>query len=48
MNQEIKNQLEEHQQKIIEQLEKGKDVQISFQKSKKKLHAKTMEVNKII
>lgn len=44
---DIKKQLIENLDKIIEQLEKGKDIQISFQKSKNQLHLKIVTTEKI-
>lgn len=48
MSQEsIKKQLLERLPEIIQQLEKGKDLQISYQKSKNKLHLKSITVEKL-
>jgi len=44
---DIKKQLLERLPEIIQQLEKGKDLQISFQKSKGQLHLKSITVEKI-
>lgn len=44
---DIKKQLDQQQQKIIEQLERGEDIQLSYQKSKNKLHIKKIKVEKI-
>lgn len=47
MKQDIKRQLEKSQEKIITELEKGKDIQVSYQKSKNRLHIKAIEVKRI-
>ncbi len=44
----IEEQLRDVYQTILNQLLLGKDIQISFQKSKNKLHVKTVETKKII
>ncbi len=48
MKKDIKKQLQEHQPRIVEELAAGKDIQISYQKSKNRLHLKAVEVKKII
>ncbi len=48
MNPEIEQQLKDHQPRIVEELTAGKDIQISYQKSKNRLHLKAVEVKKII
>lgn len=45
---DIEKQLEKAYIEILNQLLQGKDVQISFQKSKNRLHVKTVETKKII
>lgn len=45
---DIEKQLEKAYQTILNQLLLGKDVQISFQHSKDRLHVKTVQVKKII
>lgn len=45
---DIEQQLEKAYIEILNQLLLGKDIQISFQKSKNKLHVKTVETKKII
>jgi hypothetical protein len=45
---DIENQLEKAYVEILNQLLLGKDVQISFQHSKNRLHVKTVQVKKII
>lgn len=44
----IKKQLKKHQPRIVEELQAGKDIQISYQKSKNRLHLKAVEVKKIV
>lgn len=45
--QDIKKQLEVRKVEILEQLEKGEDIQISYQKSKNKLHVKKIKVERL-
>ncbi|NLY08414.1 MAG: hypothetical protein GXZ11_00725 [Tissierellia bacterium] len=45
---DIEEQLEKAYIEILNQLLLGKDIQLSFQKSKNKLHVKTVETKKII
>ena len=45
---DIEKQLEEAYVEILNQLLQGKDIQLSFQKSKDRLHVKTVETKKII
>lgn len=45
---DIEKQLEEVYQTILNQLLQGKDIQLSFQHSKDRLHVKTVETKKII
>ena len=45
---DLEAQLEKAYIEILNQLLQGKDVQISFQKSKNRLHVKTVETKKII
>ena len=48
MKPDIEQQLKKHQPRIVEELEAGKDIQISYQKSKNRLHLKAVEVKRII
>jgi hypothetical protein len=45
---DIEKQLEKAYVEMLNQLLQGKDIQISFQKSKDRLHVKTVETKKII
>lgn len=48
MKPDIEKQLQDHQPRIVEELQAGKDIQISYQKSKNRLHLKAVSTKKIV